>query len=292
MRQDYQSLIIRATTLAALAVGSAPPALSARSIVYQKHRIYGVTAHVVTVNLNDPCISVTVGLPRRGIGHSEPMGTLMHRLQPAAAITGTFFCVRSLLPVGDIVSHGRRVYSGPAGTGFCVTPENTVGFRARRYGRSVQWRGFDTVLCTGPTLLRKGRNVLSPRDEGYRDGSLWALRPRTAVGLTRANKMLLVCVQRPIHLRDMLAVMRALGCKDALGLDGGSSCALYCGGRLHVRPARRLTNVLMVVRTPQPKRAVVARLQREEYTRVARAHRTPPNPLASIAVTLAFGLTP
>ncbi|HEY3414187.1 MAG TPA: phosphodiester glycosidase family protein [Armatimonadota bacterium] len=290
----YQSLIIRATTVAALAATTMAPALTTPGVVAQTHRVHGVTAQVVTVNLNDPHLAVTVGLARGGIGHSESMASMMRRMQPAAAITGTFFCVRSLLPVGDIVRNGRTVYRGPAGTGFCAFASNTLDFHPRRYGRTIHWRNRDTVLCTGPTLLRKGRNVLSPRDEGYRDGSLWALRPRTAVGWTRANKMLLVCVTRPIHLRTMTGIMKALGCKEALGLDGGSSCALYANGRLCVRPGRRLTNVLMVIRTAKPRPAVVARLRREELTRLARAtpHGQGNSTFAALAANLALAIGP
>jgi hypothetical protein len=258
MNLGYHSPIARATVM--LHMAACLPAFATSSVVHEKRWVHGVTAHVVTVNLNDPRLAVTVGIAQRGIGHSEPLGPMMRRLQPAAAITGTFFCTRSLLPVGDIVTRGRHIFAGPAGTGFCVSPGNEVRFQPKRYGHSLRWKDCDTVLCTGPTLLRNGKNALYPRAEGYHDGSLWALRPRTAVGVTRNNKLLLVCVPKPIHLSDMRRVMRLLGCHDALGLDGGSSSALYSNGSTHVRPARSLTNVLMVVRTPLPKRQIVAKL--------------------------------
>lgn len=294
MKLGYQSLVVRATPLVALAAAAIVPALSTPGVVQQTRYANGVTARVVTVNLNDPHLAVTVGLARGGIGHSESMSSMMRRMQPAAAITGTFFCVRSLLPVGDIVTHGRTVYRGPAGTGFCVSGDNTLDFHPRRFGRTTRWSNRDTVLCTGPTLLRKGHNVLAPRAEGYRDGSLWALRPRTAVGWTRANKMLLVCVTKPIHLGTMTGVMKALGCKEALGLDGGSSCALYANGRMAVRPGRRLTNVLMVVRTHSARPTVVARLRQEECTRLALASQRGRmyNPAAALAANLALAVGP
>ena len=91
---------------AALGLLAVCPAPAARSIAYTRQAFHGVTAHVVTVNLNDPRIRVSIGLPNRGIGHSESFATMMHRHQPAAAITGTFFSTDSLLPVGDIVNGG------------------------------------------------------------------------------------------------------------------------------------------------------------------------------------------
>ncbi|HEY3265494.1 MAG TPA: phosphodiester glycosidase family protein [Armatimonadota bacterium] len=271
---------------AALGLLAVCPAEAARSIAYTRQAFHGVTAHVVTVNLNDPRIRVSIGLPRRGIGHSETFAALMHRHQPAAAITGTFFSTDSLLPVGDIVTSGRRVYSGPAGAGFCVASDNTTAIRARRYGRTVNLRGFETALCTGPTLLRNGANALYPRAEGYRDPSLWALRPRAAVGRTRHNKLVMAAVPQAIHLSRMRSIMKALGCVDALGLDGGSSTAFYAGGRMRVRPGRRLTNVLTVSIAEKPAAMVTARLNRERDVRLAALQhkRRPAMDAASLAL--------
>ena len=67
--------------------------------------------------------------------------------------------------------------------------------------------------------------------------------------------------------------MKALGCVDALGLDGGSSTAIYAGGKTRVRPGRRLTNVLMVSIARTPSAMVTARLNRERDVRLAALHR-------------------
>jgi len=260
MSLGYRQLAM-SLSLAAVSVAVSGQTLAAsRSVFYEQRHVYGVTAHLVTVNLNDPYIRVTVNLSRGGIGSSETMKSFVSRLQPAAAITGTFFDTRTLVPVGDIVARGRLVYAGPAGTGFAVTPGNTVDLKPRQYGRSVDWSDYRTVLCTGPTLLSRGRNALYPIAEGYRDSSLFALRPRTAVGVTRHNKMLLVAVNKPIYLRDMRNIMKHLGAVDAVGLDGGSSSALYAHGKTIVKPGRRLTNLLAVYRTRTPSPYVTRRL--------------------------------
>jgi exopolysaccharide biosynthesis protein len=224
-------------------------ARAAQSVAHEVRRVHGVTAHVVTVNLNDPRVRVSVTTPSRGFGSSEPFGSFIRRTLPSAAITGTFFSTRSLLPVGDIVTKGRTRYRGPAGTAVCFTEDNGVKFQARKWGRTYDWSEYQTVLCTGPTLLRRGLPALYPRAEGYRDPSLFALRPRTALGVTRHNKLLLVAVNRPVHLRTMMGVLRDLGAVEAAGLDGGSSSALYANGRVLVSPGRRLVNVLTVTRS-------------------------------------------
>lgn len=256
--------------MVAFSLVAAASVSAASSIVYQTRHVYGVTAHVVTVNLNDPRIRVTVNLSKGGIGTSETMQSFVSRLRPEAAITGTFFDTSTLHPVGDIVMDGRRVHAGPAGTGFAVLPDNTVDFKIRSYGRSLDWSDYRTVLCTGPTLLSRGRNALYPIAEGYRDSNLFALKPRTAVGVTRHNKLLLVAVNKPIYLRDMRSIMKHLGATDAVGLDGGSSSALFANGRHIVRPSRRLTNLLSVYRVSTPSPDVANRLAAKKIRLAAR----------------------
>jgi exopolysaccharide biosynthesis protein len=67
-----------------------------------------------------------------------------------------------------------------------------------------------------------------------------------AVGVTKHNKLLLVVVERPITLRQLSWVMRALGATDAIALDGGGSTCLYYRRTVKVLPKRKLTNLLVV----------------------------------------------
>jgi hypothetical protein len=295
MQIQWQRPFAFAATVTALAAATAATAWSAppaRSVVYELRHPYGVPTHVVTVNLNDPRIRVSVNTARGGIGHAEPFASMIHRLMPAAAITGTFFDGATLLPVGDIVARGETIYRGPAGTGFAVRPDNTVYFQARDWGRTYDWSDFQTVLCTGPTLLRDGRNALFPKAEGYKDPSLWALRPRTAVGITKHNKLLLVAVNRPIHLRNMRNILKKLGAVEAVGLDGGSSSGLYAAGAIRVRPARTLTNVLTVYRVKRPSMQVAQRLQTERASLLAAKQKTHKPALSDTLTSTLATITP
>jgi hypothetical protein len=151
-----------------------------------------------------------------------------------------------LIPVGDIVINGRSVHSGAFGTGVCFTPDNKVAFLDPRIGRQNEWSGYDSVVCTGPRLIRDGRVRVDPRSEGFRDSSLFRKRPRAAIGVTKWNKLLLVTVNRPVYLSQLAKAMRKLGAINAVGLDGGSSSALYYKGSYITRPRRQLTNILTI----------------------------------------------
>lgn len=221
-------------------------AQAGQDVVYSRAYWGGIPAHVVTVNLNSPDVKVTAALAQNGAGTSESFSSMLNRLQPAAAITGTFFCTRSLLPTGDIVIEGTPVYTGCVGKAMCITPLNTVEFVPYIKGHRAGWDGFETVLSAGPTLVQNGAVCLFPRDEGFSDPALFGRKMRTAVGVTADNQLLLVAVQKPIYMKELAKIMLHLGAVNAVDLDGGSSTALYYDGKQIARPGRRLTNLLVV----------------------------------------------
>jgi phosphodiester glycosidase len=231
---------------AALALAVAVPCRAEQtSVNYRKVKVWGTPAHVVTVNLNDPTVTVSVALARNP-ARSEAFRSVLHRTRPAAALTGTFFSTRSFWPVGDIVVDGQCLNQGLVGTALAITPENQVELIPTRHHPRRDWSAYSTVLCGGPRLLTNGHVTVGPRWEGFRDRSLLKLRPRTAVGVTRWGKLLLVAVAKPIHLTRLARIMRSLGARNAVTMDGGSSTALFYRGRFFSRPARALTNILVV----------------------------------------------
>ena len=115
------------------------------------------------------------------------------------------------------------------------------------------------MVCAGPWLVKNGIRTVRPWAEGFHDRSLYARRPRAAIGLTKYNKLLLVTIDRPVYYTHVSKVMKALGAVNALGMDGGSSTALSIRGRIISKPSRRLTNVLLVYDKPQAYERAIAR---------------------------------
>ena len=228
------------------------------SVDYQRTKTLGVLAHVVTVDLRDPGVYVTIGLPERGVGHSESFRMILRRKQPAVAITGTFFDTRSLKPVGDLVIGGTLAHTGSVGTGLAINYDNEIKCVPLKIGRNSNWQAFETVLCAGPRLVSGGVVSVDPRAEGFRDRHLFGRHRRPAAGITASGKLLLVCAKTPVTFSELAKVMRRLGAIEAVGLDGGSSMALYYDGKVVVSPGRSLTNVLLVY-TDQLFRAEMAK---------------------------------
>ncbi|HOK53642.1 MAG TPA: phosphodiester glycosidase family protein [Armatimonadota bacterium] len=215
------------------------------SIAYQKRWAGGLPVHVVTVNLNDRDVRLSPMIPRYGIGHSETWSTMIARARPTAAITGTFFDTRSLYPTGDIVIDNNMVCRGVVGTAISISPDNRVTFIPTKRGRICDWSAYQHVLVGGPVIVWDGKVSVYPKAQGFTDPQLFAKRPRTAVGITKHGKLLMVAVTRSVYLSQIARSMKDLGAIKAVALDGGSSSALYYRGRSFVKPGRRLTNLLV-----------------------------------------------
>lgn len=221
---------------------------SASSVTYGLVKSGGIAAHVVTVNLADPEARVTVALARGGLGKGESFKSMVKRSRPVAAITGTFFDTKTMIPTGDIAVFGKVVHKGCVGSALCIDSRNKAVVVPLRKGRANGWDAYETVLCCGPSLISGGSISVSLKKEGF-GRSLTAPATRTAVGITKNGKLLLVAVNRKTSFHAVARLMKSLGVVDALSLDGGSSTGFYANGRYMAAPARRLTNLLVVYKT-------------------------------------------
>jgi hypothetical protein len=78
----------------------------------------------------------------------------------------------------------------------------------------------------------------SPGGEGFGDPAVFArAAPRTAIGITAQNHLLLVTTARGTSLGKLAAAMRSMGCLYAFNLDGGGSAAMWFRGKMIVTPA-------------------------------------------------------
>jgi exopolysaccharide biosynthesis protein len=217
------------------------------NVSFQYHKFGHFNTYVVTANLNDPDIKVTPILSRWGIGSSESFHSMLHRTNPTAAITGTFFSPDNLLPTGDIVLGGRFVYFGGIGHAIAITPENKATILRRRPNRHADWSGYETILCAGPRLIWNGKVYVNPRAEGFRDRHMmYSKTMRLGIGITRYNRLMFVAVKTPCYLSQLGRIMRKLGCTNAVNVDQGSSSAFYCRGHVVAHPGRSLTNLLAI----------------------------------------------
>jgi|GEM_PF-1255377 len=222
------------------------------SITFSSQRIMGTPVYVIIADLNDPTVKIDIGLPEKGIAHSESFTSFIKRRTPLAAVTGTYFDTRTLLPTGSIIVRGKMVHESHIGTAVYCLAGNRIKFADARAGEPCDMTGAECGLRTGPRLLENGGYALNPGREGFKHPGLFGARTRMALGVTANNHLLLVSVRKPITFSRLVGVMKALGAVDAVCLDGGTSSAMYYRGEFLRRPGRMLTNVIEVREDPAP----------------------------------------
>ena len=256
-----------------------------KSIRFWQTGAAGVPVKVISVDLNDPNVKVSAVMSARGNGTSEPFRQMISRAKPNVAVTGTFFSLDDLQPVGDIVIDGSLVHFGGMGTALCITPANRATMVTCRWGRHHDWSPFDFVVACGPRLLRAGRVALDPRAERFHDRHMLAPNSRIAVGITRGNTLFFVMTHQPIYLGKLARVMQALGAADAMNLDAGTSTGFYYNGATLAKPGRKLTNMIVVYGRRDRYERALGQLASPMYHHAA-SRRTPPHTQTAAAVAL------
>jgi hypothetical protein len=96
----------------------------------------------------------------------------------------------------------------------------------------------DFVMGGGPLLLLGGRVVLNGSAEGFSSAFQGQGAPRTVIG-SDGRQVWLLTLQGVDHagptLGETAALLRQMGLRDALNLDGGSSTGLFVGNAQTVR---------------------------------------------------------
>nr|MDQ2687602.1 phosphodiester glycosidase family protein [Armatimonadota bacterium] len=244
-----------------------------RSIRFWQTVAAGVPVKVITVDLNDDNVKVSAVMALRGNGTSEPFRRMIERANPNVAVTGTFFSMDNLHPIGDIVIDGSLVHFGGMGTALCVTPDNRAQMVTCVWGRHHDWSPYDFVVACGPRLLQRGRIVLDPRAERFRDQHMLAPNSRIAVGITEGNKLVFAMTKKPIYLGRLAKLMRSLGTTEAMNLDAGTSTGFYYNGATLARPGRNLTNMIVVYGRKDRYERALDQLVPSPYRRTSRTVR-------------------
>lgn len=206
-------------------------------------KILGAKVHYVIVNPFSDRIRITPAYFAGGL----PFEAFIALYRPIVAINGTFFNPKTKHPVGDIVIERTHLNKGKLKTALIVEGPFAL---ITTIPTSTNFTGkVESLLACGPRLLTGGRITVYPEAEGFRDKRLFQPARRSVVGITKHGKVIFAVIVTPVTLTKAAKIMQALGCVDAMNLDGGGSSALYCSGKFFVKPNRKLSTVLMVLPT-------------------------------------------
>ncbi|BDP40950.1 hypothetical protein DAETH_09190 [Deinococcus aetherius] len=221
-----------------------PPAPRSRPISVKTLAPLNIPVRVLRVDLRHRDVLVAPVLPRAGLSAGARVGTLARTSGARAVVNGSYFHPRSYVPAGDLVMQGRLLAWGRIPAALAITPDNRatiITSTTPLLGRPLEasWRGMETVIATGPRILRSGR-VVTHYANVFRDPALFGRAARSAVGLSGSRDLVFVTTHARLTTTEMGKVMARLGVKDALLLDGGSSAGLAWNGQPMLDSVRKV----------------------------------------------------
>ena len=171
------------------------------------------------------------------------------------ALVGGFFRRPDGLPLGEVRTHGvvrdHVAFAAPwHAVRACLHVQGGAARIARRNELHAAPRG--DVLQAGPLLVAGGEVAYDPAadTEGFRAAShqfdtdiTEGRHPRAALGLS-ATRVVAVAVDgrsrvdAGLTLLELARLMVAIGCEQAINLDGGGSASLVSGSYLRNAPRR------------------------------------------------------
>jgi len=133
-----------------------------------------------------------------------------------------------------------------------------IGQRATVFAQlSDVWLGVQCAVGGGPTLVQRGKVLVTAREERFQADIARGRAPRTAIGYVGDTGIVLVTVDGRqatsvgMTLYELARFMRELGAVEAINLDGGGSTAMVVRGKLVNRPSdgfeRPVSNALVLV---------------------------------------------
>ena len=125
---------------------------------------------------------------------------------------------------------------------------------------SVDWAWWDmkTAIGGGPTLVHESKIWITDKEEQLFSGSGDRKGPRTAMGYTLDNTLLILVIEgrspgisEGASLEQEAKIMKSLGSYKALNMDGGGSSCMLINGKPTITPSdnggqRKLPVVFMI----------------------------------------------
>ena len=151
--------------------------------------------------------------------------------------------------------------SNPWVSKFSFAPElHHLPKTEKRDGIRDKWK-MKTAVGGGPVLLQNGEIKITNNEElKFAGTAINDKHPRTAMGYTKDNKLIILVVQgrfpniaEGATLGQEAQILKDLGCWEALNLDGGGSSCMLVNGKETIKPSdptgQRAIPAVFVIKT-------------------------------------------
>lgn len=122
-----------------------------------------------------------------------------------------------------------------------------------------EWKNVKHIISGGPYLVRNSEVFVDMTAQKL--GAIGGRNPRSAIGYTADNNLILVAVDGRegssigMTLMELASFMQSIGCTNAMNLDGGGSTVMYVNGQVVNKPQMKggipLSNAIVFSRTPK-----------------------------------------
>jgi len=112
----------------------------------------------------------------------------------------------------------------------------------------IDWKWWEmrTAVGGGPTLIHDGKMWITSREEQMFVGEENEKHPRTAMGYTRDDRLIILVIQgrfpglaEGASLKEEAEILRELECYEALNLAGGGSSCMLVNGKETIKPSEK-----------------------------------------------------
>lgn len=118
------------------------------------------------------------------------------------------------------------------------------GVKYKKKESLPKWK-METAIGGGPVLVQFGKIFITNEDEMmFAGNAINDKHPRTAMGYTKDNKLIILVVQgrfpgiaEGATLLQEAQILKDLGCWEALNLDGGGSSCMLVNGKETIKPS-------------------------------------------------------
>ena len=147
------------------------------------------------------------------------------------SINGSFFSLKTNIPLGTLYDNHKKLQHNVYNRPSVVIRES--GTSIEIVDDTLTHNDIITAVGGSIQLLKDGENTVHLCNH-FTKQFISSKVNRTAIGILPNGKIIL-CVATNVSIYKMADIMRNLGCKDALSLDGGSSSEFYANGKYRVR---------------------------------------------------------
>lgn len=230
----------------AMVATAVPPRTAARPIAYDSFIRNKALFHVVKADLASGLVSPTA-VYHRGLTSSWK---LVSNSNATVGITGTFFAPRSGYPVGDILVDGDLKVKGLRGSAIGVDHFGGVKIFDTRFKQEFDWSQYKFGIRGAVRIVSDGQVNPNPKAQRFRDRRIWGKASRTAIGLDKNGKLVLVATKNSVTLSELGKAMVSRGVVNAISMDGGGSTCLYYRGKMVIGTGRGLSNMFVLQEKP------------------------------------------